>query len=105
MSNALKYRDLSYTERLAYERIVGQGPSSESAPCDAETPHDTRQPARRRPFLAAATSLGCGGTDGFRNLTCHVHRPQSSIVHALDIRTNILLRARPGQGDDRRTRL
>jgi hypothetical protein len=26
-------------------------------------------------------------------------------VHAQDIRTNILLRARPGQGDDRRTRL
>ena len=51
MSNALKYQDLSHTERLEYERIVGQEqPSGKSVLGDAETTHDKRQPARRRPF-------------------------------------------------------
>ena len=59
MSNALKYQDLSHTERLEYERIVGQGPSSgKSAQCYGDTTHDKNQPARRRPFLASAKSLG-----------------------------------------------
>ena len=59
MSNALKYQDLSHTERLEYERIVGQGQSSgKSTQCYGEPTHDTSQPARRRPFLAAAKSLG-----------------------------------------------
>jgi hypothetical protein len=71
MSNALKYQDLSHTERLEYERIVGQGLSSEkSAPCDADTPHGKRQPARRRPFLAAATSLGSSVTRLFQRGGC-----------------------------------
>jgi cysteine desulfuration protein SufE len=59
MSNALKYQDLSPTEQLAYKRLVGQGQSSgERTSCDGETTHDKSQPARRRPFLASATSLG-----------------------------------------------
>ena len=59
MSDALKYQDLSHTERLEYERIVGQGQSSgKSTQCYGEPTHDKSQPARRRPFLAAAKSLG-----------------------------------------------
>ena len=78
MSNALKYQDLSHTERLAYERLVGQGPSAEtSAPCDAETPHDTRQPARRRPFLAAATSLDSAVTRLFQRARLTPQAPPS----------------------------
>lgn len=58
MSNSLKYQDLSHTERLEYERLVGQGQSSgQSAQCHAESTHDKRQPARRRSFLASATLL------------------------------------------------
>lgn len=59
MSNTLKYKDLSHTEQLAYKRIVEQGQTSgKSTPYDGEATHDQSQPARRRPFLASATSLG-----------------------------------------------
>lgn len=59
VSNTLKYQDLSHTERLEYERIVSQGPSSgNSTQGDGATPHDKRQPARPRSFLASAPTLG-----------------------------------------------
>jgi cysteine desulfuration protein SufE len=59
MSNALRYQDLSHTEQLEYERIVGQRlPSGKGTQCDEGTAHDKRQPARRHSFLASAKSLG-----------------------------------------------
>ncbi len=59
MSNALRYQDLSHTEQLEYERIVGQRSSSgKNLQCDGGTTHDKRPPARHRSFRASAKSLG-----------------------------------------------
>ncbi len=76
MSNALKYQDLSDTERLEYERIVSQGLSAaKSAQCDAVTIPDKRQPERRRSFLSSATSLGSYVASLFQRGRATPHSP------------------------------
>src|SRR5262245_22596005 len=44
-------------------------------------------------------------THGLRDLTGHIHGEEASVVHALHIAVEILVRTRPGEGHDRRSGL